>query len=192
MADKAELFRRSLPFSHLISAPGKGLILLKLMRGAEILTNARQPARRCCLRLVHARWQHSSNVDKVNSRRTARELIEMQETRVLSARLAILPLALVELGVTAWYILYWDLFPKYSLRRLLPWLIFVLSGIGIPLLQISIYRLIAPAVGRIDDVYLAMTLAGESALAVVLMFYLLHRRRTRQISTRHEGVTTTE
>jgi hypothetical protein len=41
MADKAELFRRSLPFSHLISAPGKGLILLKLMRGAEILNCAR-------------------------------------------------------------------------------------------------------------------------------------------------------
>jgi hypothetical protein len=40
MADKADLFRRSLPFSHLISATGKGLILLKLMRGAEILTSA--------------------------------------------------------------------------------------------------------------------------------------------------------
>jgi hypothetical protein len=104
----------------------------------------------------------------------------MQETHVLSARLAILPLALVELGVVAWYLLYWDLFPKYSVRRLLPWLIFVLSGIGIPLFQISIYRLITSAVGRIDDLYLAMTIAGQSALAVVLGFYLLRRRQVRQ------------
>ena len=43
MADEADLFRRSLPFSHLISAPGKELIPLKLMPGAEILIYARRP-----------------------------------------------------------------------------------------------------------------------------------------------------
>jgi hypothetical protein len=42
MADKAEFFRRSLPFSHLISAPGKELLLLKLMRSVEILAFARR------------------------------------------------------------------------------------------------------------------------------------------------------
>jgi hypothetical protein len=110
----------------------------------------------------------------------------MQQTHFLLARLAILPLALVQLSIVAWYLLYWDLFPKYSARRLLPWLIFVLSGIGIPLLQIYIYRSIT-SVGRIDDLFVAITIVAQSVLAVGVGFYLLRRRQTRQISDGTRG-----
>ena len=60
----------------------------------------------------------------------------MDQTSLLVPRLTIILLVPIELGIVAWYFLYWDLFPKYSIRRLLPWLIFAVTGIGIPLLQI--------------------------------------------------------
>ena len=97
---------------------------------------------------------------------------------LLVPRVAILFLVPIELGIVAWYFRYWDLFPKYSVRRLLPWLIFILSAIGIPLFQIFIYRSIT-SVTKVEDPYVGITIFLESALAVALMFYLLLKRRSR-------------
>ncbi len=102
----------------------------------------------------------------------------MDQTSLLVPRVAILLLIPVELGIVAWYFLYWDLFPKYSARRLLPWVIFVLSAIGIPLLQIFIYRSIM-SVAKVEDPYVGVVIFVESMLAVVLVFYLLFKRRSR-------------
>lgn len=102
----------------------------------------------------------------------------MDHTSLLVARVAILLLMPVELGIVAWYFLYWDLFPKYSVRRLLPWSIFIMSAIGIPLLQIFVYRAIT-SVAKVDDPYVGITIFAESILALALMFYLLFKRRSR-------------
>jgi hypothetical protein len=102
----------------------------------------------------------------------------MDQASLLLPRVAILFLVPVQLGIVLWYLLYWDLFPTYSVRRLLPWLILLLSGIGIPLLQISIYQGITSR-AKIDDPFVGITIFIESALAVALMFYLLFKRRSR-------------
>ena len=98
---------------------------------------------------------------------------------LLTARLAIAPLALVELGVVAWHFLYWDLFPKYSAQRLVPWLIFIMSVIGIPLLQIGIYRKLASA-KEVDDVVVLLEIFLESLCSVGLIFVVLLIRRSRK------------
>jgi hypothetical protein len=98
---------------------------------------------------------------------------------LLTARLAIAPLALVELGVVAWYFLYLDLFQKYSAQRLVPWLIFIMSVIGIPLLQIGIYRKLASA-KEVDDVVVLLEIFLESLCSVGLIFVVLLIRRSRK------------
>jgi len=102
----------------------------------------------------------------------------MEQTSLLLPRAAILLLAPVPLGVVAWYLLYWDLFPRYSLRRLLSWFMLMLSVIGIPLLQMLIYRSVI-SVTNIGDGFVEITIFMQSALAVALAFYLLLRRRSR-------------
>ncbi len=102
----------------------------------------------------------------------------MDETSLLIPRIAILFLVPVELGIVAWYFLYWDLFPKYSVRRLLPWLILVLSAVGIPLLQMLIYKSIT-STAKINDPYVGIIIFVESVMAVTLLFYLLFKRRTQ-------------
>lgn len=96
----------------------------------------------------------------------------------LLPRILITPLALVELGIVGWYFLYWDLFPKYSIRRLLPWVIFLASAIGIPLLQIAIYK-DATSKQVVDDPFVSIVIFAESIASVALAFYLLLRRRSR-------------
>jgi hypothetical protein len=103
----------------------------------------------------------------------------MDRSSLLIPRAVILLLAPLQFAIVAWYFLYWDLFPKYSVRRVVPWLLFVLSGIGIPLLQISIYRAIT-AVARIDDPFVSITIFVESMMSVALVFYLLRSRRMRR------------
>jgi len=96
----------------------------------------------------------------------------------LFPRLLITPLIFAELGMVVWYLLYWDLFPKYSIRRLVPWLFFVASFIAIPLLQIFIYRRIASE-KKIDDLFVPLVICFESITSVALGFYLLLRRRSQ-------------
>jgi len=102
----------------------------------------------------------------------------MDQTSLLVPRLTIILLVPIELGIVAWYFLYWDLFPKYSIRRLLPWLIFAVTGIGIPLLQIFVYRSIT-SVTKIDDPFVFVVIFAESIMSVALAFYLLIKRRSR-------------
>ncbi len=102
----------------------------------------------------------------------------MDQASLLVPRIVILFLIPIELGIVAWYFLYWDLFPKYSVQRLLPWLIFLLSGVGIPLLQIFMYKSIT-STAKVDDLYVGVTIFAESMLAVALAFYLLFKRRVQ-------------
>jgi len=95
------------------------------------------------------------------------------------ARLLITPLILVELGIVAWYFLYWDLFPQYSIKRLVPWLIFIISLVTIPLLQIGIYRAIT-SVKAIEDIFVFLVIFLESLLSAALIFYLLLKRRSQK------------
>lgn len=113
----------------------------------------------------------------------------MEQTSLLLARVAILFLVPVQLGIVAWYLLYWDLFPKYSVRRLLAWSIFFLSMVSIPLLQILIYRAIT-SIRKIEDPYVAITISVEGALALALMFYLLLKRRCGKSKSAIIAVTT--
>ena len=95
------------------------------------------------------------------------------------ARLLITPLILVELGIVAWYLLYWDLFPKYFIRKLVPWVLFIFSVIGIPLLQIYIYREITSE-KAVNDAFVPLVIFVESMASVALGFYLLLKRRSRK------------
>ncbi len=60
----------------------------------------------------------------------------------------------------------------------MPWLIFVLSGVGVPLLQMFIYKSIT-STAKINDPYVGVIIFVESVMAVALLFYLLLSRRTR-------------
>ena len=60
----------------------------------------------------------------------------------------------------------------------MPWLIFVLSGVGVPLLQMFIYNSIT-STAKINDPYVGVIIFVESVMAVALLFYLLLSRRTR-------------
>jgi hypothetical protein len=91
------------------------------------------------------------------------------------ARLSIVPFTFIHLGIIMWYFLYWDFFPKYSLRRLLPWLFLVISFVAIPLLQVAIYSKMV-SVKAIDDPFVVLIIIGESVLSLGLIFYLLRRR----------------
>ena len=102
----------------------------------------------------------------------------MDQISLQLPRIAILFLVPVELGIVAWYFLYWDLFPKWSVRRLFAWSIFILTVIGVPLLQIFIYRSIT-SVANVDGSYVLLIIFSESILAVALVFYLLFKRRSR-------------
>lgn len=102
---------------------------------------------------------------------------------LLYARISITPFILVELGIVAWYFLYWDLFPKYSIKRLVPWLIFVASLIVIPLLQIGIYRKIT-SVKAIEDIFVFIVIFFESLFSVALIFYMLLERRSQKRNPR--------
>jgi hypothetical protein len=99
------------------------------------------------------------------------------------AHLAVLLLAPIELGLVAWYLLHWDLFPKYSMQRLLPLFVLILSGIGVPLLQAFAYRVIT-SVTKINDLFVGATIFFQSMLAVALGFYLLFKRRSASKDTK--------
>jgi hypothetical protein len=98
-------------------------------------------------------------------------------------RLAVLPLAAVEWALVAWYVLYWDLFPKHSLRRLIPWAILILSVLGILILQIFIYKQITGVRQVSDDVFKVM-LAAENFIGGFVLLYLLNRRKRRPAADR--------
>jgi hypothetical protein len=95
---------------------------------------------------------------------------------MLIPRLAIILFIPFQLALVVWYLIYWDLFPKYSLRRLIPCVVFILSGIIIPLLQIFIYKTIT-GVASVDDIWVGIIVLIQSGAVVAVIFYLLLRRR---------------
>jgi hypothetical protein len=97
---------------------------------------------------------------------------------VISSILATIALVPVELAIVAWYILYWDLFPKYSLQRIVAWLVFISTVVIIPLLQIELYKRIN-SIKRIDDLFIGVLIFAESILSIALLFFFLNRRRNR-------------
>jgi hypothetical protein len=97
---------------------------------------------------------------------------------VIFSTLATIALAPVEMAVVAWYILYWDLFPKYSLQRIVAWLAFISTVVIIPLLQIELYKRIN-SLERIDDLFIGVLIFTESMLSVALLLFFLNRRRNR-------------
>lgn len=98
---------------------------------------------------------------------------------LLYARLLITVLMFIEFGIVAWYLLYWDLFSRYSIKRLGAWVIYIISVVAIPLLQIGIYREIT-SVNQIEDFFVFLVIWFESFVSVVLIFGLLLRRRFRK------------
>lgn len=98
------------------------------------------------------------------------------DTTVWLGRLATLPLAFLEWGIVLWYLNYWDLFPKLSFKRLIPWFLVVLSIPTVILVQIFIYREITLS-GAISDVVFKLILGLEQLVAVALVFWFKKRGR---------------
>jgi hypothetical protein len=94
---------------------------------------------------------------------------------VLLGRLAILPFALLELGIVLWYLTYWDLFPRYSLKRLVPWFISVLSIGGTALGQLRLYLWITSST-RLTDNFVYAVLFVQSIFSGLLIFFVLIKR----------------
>lgn len=91
-----------------------------------------------------------------------------------------IPIALapVELSLVAWYLLYWDLFPKYSLRRIIAWLLFLATLVIVPLLQIELYKRLN-SIERADSLFVSGLIILESVLSIALMFFILTHRKSR-------------
>ena len=93
----------------------------------------------------------------------------------LPARVPIILLMPLEIGIVGWYFWHWDVLPKYSVRRLLAWAIFMISAVALPLLQISIYRRLT-ASRRVEDPFVGIVILLESLISVFLAFYLVKKR----------------
>lgn len=93
----------------------------------------------------------------------------------LLARISLVPFMLLEIGIVGWYFSQWDDLPKYSVRRVLAWTIFMISAVALPLLQISIYRRLTSA-RRVEDPFVGGVILIESLVSVALAFYLVKRR----------------
>lgn len=93
----------------------------------------------------------------------------------LLARVLMAPFMLFEIGIVGWYFSHWDVLPKYAVRRLLAWTIFMISAVALPLLQISIYRRLT-SWRRVEDPFVGVVILVESLVSVVLAFYLVKRR----------------
>ena len=94
-------------------------------------------------------------------------------SQLLLDRLAVASLALVEFGIFAWHFHYWNRFPKYSLKRVIPWVVCVSSSIGIPLAQILLYRALTGAnkvVGS-DQSFLAAVIVIEGVVAICIGYW---------------------
>ena len=98
---------------------------------------------------------------------------------MIMPRLAIIIITPIQLALVAWYFAYWDKFPKYSLRRIIPWAIFTMSGIGIPLFQIFIYKNISGA-KKVDDTWVGVIILLQSGTSIAMMYYILLKRRRNE------------
>jgi hypothetical protein len=85
----------------------------------------------------------------------------------------------VQLILIAWYVLYWDKFPKYSARRLTAWFVLLFSVIAVVPIQLEIHEWITP-VAKIEDNFLFAVIVLEGLASAGLLLYLLWRRRLQQ------------
>ena|ERR1700678_2413057 len=95
----------------------------------------------------------------------------------LMPKLAVVPLCLIEWGIVGWYVLYWDMFPKYSPRRLIPWLLLLGCVVAIPVAQALLYRQLAWT-SKVEGWFVPVTIFIESTMSAGLMLYLLKKRRS--------------
>jgi len=72
-----------------------------------------------------------------------------------------------------------DLFPRYALKGLVPWAIQLVSIPAIALAQLYIYRSTAQVLGRLTDNFVYAVLILENGLGLVLLLYLLSKRRAK-------------
>ncbi len=100
---------------------------------------------------------------------------------LLAARVLILLLALIEVGLAAWYVAYWDRVPHTSRKRRATWLTFCASAIVIPLVQALIFKSTAPE-RLVPDPFVLLVIGGESLVSAALLIYLAVGRRIRKVA----------
>ena len=91
------------------------------------------------------------------------------------ARLIALALAPVQWGMAWWYLRYWDLFPKMSIKRLVPWCLVFLLNVVIP---VAIYR--ANSAAMYPDIVVSTIVFVDGIVFIVLLFFML-RGRSRSL-----------
>jgi hypothetical protein len=98
---------------------------------------------------------------------------------LLLARLALIPVASIEIGYTYFYVnrLYFVL-PKYSIGWLAAWALFMLIVGGSTFAQIFIYRSITGIVRLDRDTVLVLTIAGTHITSIGIGFYGLWKARS--------------
>jgi hypothetical protein len=94
--------------------------------------------------------------------------------------LGIGPFVLIQLGIVASYLLYWDFYPKGTAQRFFAWLLSAIAVVGIPFLQIKLYQQITSEKGI--PIVVAITVTAECLLSIGLAFRLLRRRRRTPVS----------
>jgi hypothetical protein len=97
------------------------------------------------------------------------------------ARVAIVPLSVVQVGFTAWYVCYLYQVENIFIRLLALFGLLV-ATIVIIILQASVYRYIAHVVIA-DDWYVVCIIAIQNLLSTFLIFMAAYRKRVRS-STR--------
>src|ERR1035438_9197345 len=98
--------------------------------------------------------------------------------RILYARLLISSLGLIQFGAIFLFFGYWDLFPRYSVTRIVGWFIYSIVMVSVLIIQILSYRHITSSKLTNDSVF-AMIVISEGILCFALMIYLKVRSSRR-------------
>jgi hypothetical protein len=92
------------------------------------------------------------------------------------ARIVILPVAALQIGISYCYYAYFNPMPTWSIVRLSAWAITFSFLIGAVFLQIFLYKYFTGR-NRVDDLYLAGVIAVECSVSIAVGFYLLIKTR---------------
>ncbi|HEY6332384.1 MAG TPA: hypothetical protein VI756_23870 [Blastocatellia bacterium] len=94
------------------------------------------------------------------------------------ARLALIPLALVEVGYTYFYMTHLYVLPRHSIGWFLGWALWMVIVIGSTFAQIFIYKSITGKNRVDDDPVLALVIVFAHLASVGIGFYMLWTRRS--------------
>jgi hypothetical protein len=95
---------------------------------------------------------------------------------IIGARVLISAFSLASLVFIWWYVSYWNLFPKYSIKRVIPWLALVCLTASAPFIQMIVYREFAlNGTGPIQDQFVFGLIAAQGFLGVALIFWGLKK-----------------